>query len=41
MSDQFLDSSQFPHNSPPSPWGCALFALVAILAIIAVSALCG
>lgn len=42
MHDQFLDSSQFPHNSPPrSAWGCAIFALVAILAIVAVSALCG
>ena len=42
MHDQFLDSSHFPHNSPPrSAWGCALFALVVVLAIVAVSALCG
>lgn len=41
MSDEFLNGEQFSSGSPPSMWGCALFALVVVLAIVAISALCG
>lgn len=41
MSDEFLNGEQFSSGYPRSAWGCALFALVVVLAIVAISALCG